>query len=1223
MGKQGQYNYSGITYQSWAAMSLFLQYFKKSDFSYIHLEAPEFQDFNLVFNDGRKIICEAKNWERDFNYSDLRKILNDILNRKNLGENDEILFICKKINEDLEEIVKNAKYFINTEYFKKEFYPYFKKKEFTDEQINILPQVKFWKVSGDINKLSVYSLFEELLDIWLPEDDLEKIVNSILINKIYKGSAKGDTFTRDELFMEIENIKINIIRKTGYLDEARKSIPQQIRNLIQALGNNHSPNWADYNIAALSANPDLMFFVLRRLENIDIKNLSEWNDLWEKIIKLNNFSHRIFKIFSINLQNTKNRHYILSFILENFKNRNDYFYINFLIADIVRIVNKIIEKEKKLNEKALIIVDNILDSYKNDYFYLKIQNDQHENWEKEQISILLKKLFNRGNYNQKEIIYKQIFNNFNLVEDEGEYWHYTPEIIFEILRDYLLVDYSKFEGKFRQLTNDLIEQYDKLCKKYTIKYKGWEIIGEFIVYSPNKYLIKDKHFICYLLEPALVEYYRHNAEKAWDFILNNCIIHENKVSRIRPDFLNRAAIMIILERYKNADEQISKEAFNVLKEFISSKKGIPNKGKLIFQKVKNNFPDNNKICLIEEYIKNYELPYNPFIEDNIIQLAKNGNQKAKDIIEEWTSTPDFLEKTEMLGRDVVSRIENYLDYSFPVGLKLFKNYISQDDFINNDKNIEVYRIANILNKIIYQDFQLGIEIINEIIKNNKLSDNQQILIFYCLLPKSEDINKPENLEKFEKLYCEFLDPFLNNLGNDIKKIEKRISHSRSRQVIVEFAAALAKNKKIKEAVRIIEIFIDDSNPCTPQKIDPKDPEGKYDKHRQIINGEGTNTITTVRGKCAWALNNCITLAGREYLEKIIDLTEKLTNDKNYYIQEQSCATLSRLAQVRFSIIPENKDGLFLNQGKEKALKMAKKIEEIAFDLLEKYLSLDQKPRSVLINQLLRVFNYLKSINQKSTEKLLNAIIKCSDEVISEAVPLFIYFAEFRHRHYRDWKWSLPGLFDDLEDFDNKKFKDTLIEIIKRGNPKINANFAWHFNDIVKNAMGDNKELKSIIEYDEAFKMANNYLNIIAESYDKQSFKRVYRFIKENIDKHFKECDELWKKCLHKERGFIESNYNSENIREMYWWPFDNNGEILESIKDRAGNEEFLKSFKLLLDYPIKYYFPDIDKAIKILEELPKKYNKEVSELFHKLITKEPKHFDRYEKWKIKRKCKKL
>ncbi len=172
MGDKGLPNLRGIIYQSGAAISLFLQYLKKANFSYIHLEPPKFQDFNLVFNDGKKIICEAKNWKRKFNYSNLRKILNDILSRKNFGRNDEILFICNEINSELEGRVKNAEYFKNTEYFKKEFYPFFKKKNFNDEQINILPQVRFWKVSEDINEQLVYSLFEELIDFWLPEDDL-------------------------------------------------------------------------------------------------------------------------------------------------------------------------------------------------------------------------------------------------------------------------------------------------------------------------------------------------------------------------------------------------------------------------------------------------------------------------------------------------------------------------------------------------------------------------------------------------------------------------------------------------------------------------------------------------------------------------------------------------------------------------------------------------------------------------------------------------------------------------------------------------------------------------------------------------------------------------------------------------------------------------------------------------------------------------------------------
>jgi hypothetical protein len=947
------------------------------------------------------------------------------------------------------------------------------------------------------------------------------------------------------------------------------------------------------------------------LENIifKINNLEETDFILNEIIKNEEIPY-LYKILQNNI-NKKNNEFIIRFIRKYYQYQKlEKFKKNISISEmLLQMVKEILDKYPENTDNIISLFKSLLEARKKNYKNQDLKDEYEQ--EKQLASEILKKIFTfyatqKRNDRVKEII-NLIENYFNLIADDGEYTQYTPKKIFEILEYYIAEDKNKFEERFIEIITILCSQYDSHYRSQynrKEKFNGWELMGGVSVFWSHNYKVFDRHFIRFILQPALNKYYEFNPEKAWAFILNECIISENKVSKINPDFLNRTAIPILLERYKNKSEEISDEAFIILKEFILSRKGIPNKAVLIFQQIRKEFPDNKRLHLVEEYIKYYKLPYSCFIEDIILQLAKNENQKAKDIIEEWTSTPDFLRKTEMLGGDVASRIENYLDYSFPVGLKLFKNCINQDDFINNDKNYEIYQIGKILNKIVYQDFQSGIEIIKNIITNKKLSDNQQILIFYCLLPKSEDINKPENLEIFEKLYCEFLDPFLNNLSNDIKKIEERITQSQAREAIVDFAEALAKNKKIKEAMRIVGIFINDSDPCTPQKIDSKDPEGKYDKHQQIINGEGTNTITTVRGKCAWALNNCITLAGREYLEKIIDLTEKLTNDKNYYIQEQSCVTLSRLAGVRFSITPENKEELFFNQDKEKALKMAKKIEKIAFGLLGKFLSLDQKPRNVLINQLLRVFNYLKYINQKSVEKLLNSVLKCNDKVISEAVPLFIYFAEFRHRAYHDWKWSLPGLFDDLEDFDNKKFKDTLIETIKRGNPKINVNFAWHFNDIVKNTIGDNKELKSIIEYDEAFKMANNYLNIIAES-------------KGNIDKHFEECYVLWQKCLCEERDFIEKNLNSIDTRRMHWWPFDKNGEILESIKDKAGSEEFLKSFKLLLDYPIKYYFPDIGKAIKILEELPKKYNKEVNELFQKLITKEPKYFDRYEKWKTK------
>ena len=61
----------------------------------------------------------------------------------------------------------------------------------------------------------------------------------------------------------------------------------------------------------------------------------------------------------------------------------------------------------------------------------------------------------------------------------------------------------------------------------------------------------------------------------------------------------------------------------------------------------------------------------------------------------------------------------------------------------------------------------------------------------------------------------------------------------------------------------------------------------------------------------------------------------------------------------------------------------------------------------------------------------------------------IYFAEFRKNNFKDWKWRIPGLYDDLDDFDNKIFQQLLKDILKKGNPKINSEFASCFGEFVQ------------------------------------------------------------------------------------------------------------------------------------------------------------------------------
>ncbi len=82
----------------------------------------------------------------------------------------------------------------------------------------------------------------------------------------------------------------------------------------------------------------------------------------------------------------------------------------------------------------------------------------------------------------------------------------------------------------------------------------------------------------------------------WDFIKKNCIISTQNVSKERPDFLNRAAIPFVLNEYRRGNP----EALQILKEFLLSKRKVPDKAELIYQDLKaGEFTDNQKWNLVK------------------------------------------------------------------------------------------------------------------------------------------------------------------------------------------------------------------------------------------------------------------------------------------------------------------------------------------------------------------------------------------------------------------------------------------------------------------------------------------------------------------------------------------------------------------------------------------------------------------------------------------------
>ncbi len=1210
MNNQGQLNYKGINAQAWAAMSLFLQYLRDPNVSKIELEAAEFQDFNLVFNDGHKIICESKAWKKEFGFSHLRKILKDILNKITIGEKDEILIICVNLNKELENKIKYIKY------WSEKLAIEFRKRKFTNQQIAILDKVKFWKVQQKDNHLIVYALFSELLAFWLPENELECKADSILIKRIYEGSAKGKVYKREDIINEIESMRKKASKYSGYFDDERVKTEDQLQNLIKALDNNKAPEWAPNQLSALTSKPALMSFALDRIKDKKIDKLADWSDLWE-LYKIYRFSFTLFRIFEDNLHTAGNKKYILQFFKNNISEIRRFYQRDFFDVDVIKITKNILKDDKnnKFINDAFEIVKKLITEKKDDIFYLKEQQDSL--WERNEIAKLLHEIYKKSNTKLKKGIFNLIINTFNLVKDDGQFSHYTPLEIFGILGEWLETDFKK---RLPILIKILSKQFACFYKKFgsKLEFQGWEHMGSGISGWEHNFTISDRHFISYILKPVINEQYNKskNKEKMWNFIFKHCVSNTDEVSAKRPDFLNRAVLAVILRRYQNSNKKISDEAFNILSEFILSKKGIPHKSDLIYQALLGyDISDDKKLKLVKISIDKYKTPINVFVEQIISSLIKKGNKAARTILVGWFDNPKYYERIRF-DSNIIQNIKDALEANFNFGIKLFNNFINSNFFINQYDSFEVYEFAKILHSILVKKFKVGIEILIGILKTKKLSKNQQILLCHSLLQKPDQYEKDKK-ETLIRIYNKFIDPLLKSWDNNIHTIYKIIWHSNAREIFVQFAEKLAINKEIEKALRIVEVFIDDPDPYLPNK-NSEDPENKYNEHQCIENGEKSHLIRSVRGWCAWVLMKCSVLAGHNYIGQIIDQTEQLTKDKNWYVKHMACFALSQLAQARLTVMPDDKEILFFGKDKKKALTRAKKVEDIAFNLLEDISKASANVKKALAESIPSVFNHIRALNEDNVLKFLKLIKKFPGESIAEASPLLIFFAEFRKESFKDWKWAIPGHYDYLrpDQYNSEKIRKEVFKIIDNLKPEERFSFGASCERMIREN-NPGSEDKNAEKY---YKIACKYLNHISNDYHENTFRIIYDTIQEGMQKnwHFNKWQDLYFKCLKIENRYYQDHLNKDNVMQMYWWPYYENSKILQLIYNHGNKKEFLDALEIIVNFPKEMDIHATEDIIALLEKFSNK-NKQVKNIINKLFEKNPSKYYEFKRQYSKKK----
>ncbi|MFC1565319.1 hypothetical protein ACFL6G_10320, partial [candidate division KSB1 bacterium] len=691
-------------------------------------------------------------------------------------------------------------------------------------------------------------------------------------------SKEGIEFTRDEIFAEIEDIKKYVKVNSGHIDEKLCNIEDQFDYILNGLKNNESPVWAPSQLAAISAQPNILYFLRDNLKDIKIDDLAQWEKLWQ-LQSVDYFSRVLLEIFQANIHNKQNRKYIVSVIDQQYSKLKNFYRHDYIIIDVVKTVQKILDLDDSFLEDIFLLVKKMFSDHDKQHFY--IQNSQDNNYEVDNICSIINTIYNKSDEKLKLDIVRYILNEFNLIEENIDNHFSGFNYLYDIISNWFENDVQK---NLFELTESFSNQYSKYYKQISRKiiFQGRELFGGVSVYWGRNYRVSDKRFVSGIITPAIEKFYNQDNNKAWEIIKNKCIIPDEKITKSKPDFLNRAVIPIVIKRYLHSDEKVSEEAFQIFYSFIMSKKGIPRKSDIIFQHIRNdkNIPLNKKWKLIDATLTIYDLPFNSFVEDIVTDLALNNYEKAKRAIIKWFESPEYLNKDRLFTR-IYETLDSLIDKDLNLACELYIKYLSSKSFVNNDDIIDLGEDVKIFSKIIRNDFQKAKELWDDIAYNNMLTKQQQHFIMQCIADFDTNNITDDDKLLIRKIYKELLLPFLGNLNNDLRLIIKKLQYSNCRVEILRFAGFLARIQLIEEAINIVDIFQNDPSPYLPGK-DPEDPINQYNEYYLISKGEEHLGIQSVRGWCCWVLTDCLqhgTILCRPHITEIIKLIELFSNDE--------------------------------------------------------------------------------------------------------------------------------------------------------------------------------------------------------------------------------------------------------------------------------------------------------------------------------------------------------
>ena len=429
--------------------------------------------------------------------------------------------------------------------------------------------------------------------------------------------------------------------------------------------------------------------------------------------------------------------------------------------------------------------------------------------------------------------------------------------------------------------------------------------------------------------------------------------------------------------------------------------------------------------------------------------------------------------------------------------------------------------------------------------NEVLGENQQVLLAFSLFNLG---NPSEESPELLKLYYEFLLPILEKNDFDNQKIQSRFSHTEARSGFVQFADRLVEKGCIEEALKIVRCFIADPNPDVENDL----------RHQEICKGESSSVLGSIRGWCAWVVGKSVCLKGRDNIPELIEMTRVLISDKNYYVKKLACRALSGLVQNRLFTIPNGQE-LFFDQDLETALQRSKEVEAIAFALLEDAVSWDRNVQLAIGADVMFVVSHLYHLTESDAFKLVDSIRKFPDLIVAKAALIFVYFAELRGSDFQNWKWQMPGLYDDLQPFDMSKFEEIFLDVINKISPEYLRELSQFLHYMMVNEP-------------KYFGVGIKYFELLVKRFNPGLYSSLYWVLWHLIQRNdrFTDSYRLLLLCLEEEGEYYRKfGLDFSQQADMSYYPSPELIQIITFLGRSKDTSKFISVLELVLKFPLE------------------------------------------------------